>query len=155
MVAWTPGPAGALSPRPAGTKPSAIALMVCHAKARAEIDQLLGQRVQVSATTWVNHRLSCSYQGTTGTMALSVKELSSWPQTIKYFRNLAHTMGKVAALPGLGQGAFVTSDGSVVARKDWKVLVVDTSRLSLPSSSTTNNVALAVTAAIMDCWNGD
>ena len=60
-------------------------------------------------------------------MELSVKELSSWAQTKQYFDSLAATLGRTRDLPGLGQAAFQTTDGSVVVRKDWKVLLVDSS----------------------------
>ena len=53
-------------------------------------------------------------------MVLSVKELSSWTQTYAYFDELAETLHKTAPVPGLGQGAFVVRDGSVVVRKDWR-----------------------------------
>ena len=61
-------------------------------------------------------------------MALSVKELSSWAQTYAYF-DARHPTGQARTLQGLGQGAFQTTDGSVVVRKDWKVLLVDSSGL--------------------------
>ena len=61
-------------------------------------------------------------------MELSVKELSSWAQTKAYFRSLGTQMGQVRTLKGLGQGAFQTTNGSMVVRKDWKVLLVDTAR---------------------------
>ena len=48
-------------------------------------------------------------------------------------------MGTAQKIYGLGQGAFQATDGSVVVRKDWKVLVVDTSGLpaefGVPSAS--------------------
>ena len=91
-------------------------------------------------------------------MVLSVKELSSWTQTYAYFDELAKTLHKTAPVKGLGQGAFVVSDGSVVVRKDWKILLVDISGLhgmvgSPPSSRDT--VALDAASVILDCWSGD
>jgi len=78
-------------------------------------------------------------------------------------------------IEGLGQGAFRVRDGSIVVRKDWKILLVDTSawwtlqlgghfslvdtsglhgKLGLPPSSR-SEVALDAAAVILGCWNGD
>ena len=87
-----------------------------------------------------------------------MKELSSWTQTYAYFDELAKTLHKTTAVKGLGQGAFVAGDGSVVVRKDWKILLVDISGLhgmvgSPPYSRDT--VALDAAAVILGCWSGD
>ena len=59
---------------------------------------------------------------------------------------------------GLGQGAFRTSGGDVVVRKDWKVLLVDVSALpsqfGVPSTSATD-VAYTVADVVLGCWDGD
>jgi len=64
----------------------------------------------------------------------------------------------VRDLQGLGQGAFQTTDGSVVVRKDWKVLLVDTSglpaRFGVPAT-TSGEVAVTVGDIILGCWAGD
>ena len=60
-------------------------------------------------------------------------------------------------LKGLGQGAFTTRDDGAVVRKDYKVLLVDTSRLPAQFGSppqTRSEVATNVAAAIMGCWTG-
>jgi hypothetical protein len=112
----------------------------------------------VTAPTWSDHVYSCGYRYREGTMVLSVKELSSWPQTYAYFDQLAQTLHQTAPVKGLGQGAFVAGAGSVVVRKDWKILVVDISGLhgmvgSPPASRDT--VALDAASVILDCWSGD
>jgi hypothetical protein len=67
-------------------------------------------------------------------------------------------MGTSQEISGLGQGAFQATDGSVVVRKDWKVLVVDSSGLpgqfGVPATSS-GNVALRVSYQILGCWAGD
>lgn len=147
------------SPQPAGPTPSAIAKEVCGAKAQGLIGDVLGETAQVSTPTWVNHLYSCDFQYPTGTMVLSVKELSSWNQTYGYFDGLADSLHRVG-LPilQLGQGAFRVKNGSVVVRKDWKVVLVDVS--SLPSqfgnpASPVSSVALSVAGVILACWHGD
>jgi hypothetical protein len=155
VVAQTSAPAGAAGPQAAEKKPSKLATMVCAPKTAEEIGQIVALHETVVGKTWLDHRYSCRYRFKIGTMVLSVKELSSWSQTIGYFRSLEAQLRRKQSLYGLGQGAFETRDGSVVVRKDWKVLVVDTSRLPGEASSSTSNIALAVAAAIMECWHGD
>jgi hypothetical protein len=148
----------AQSPQPAGKSPSAISRMVCAEEAAGEIAQVVAAKASVTSPTWADHLYSCEYHYREGIMVLSVKELSSWTQTYAYFDELAKTLHKTAPVKGLGQGAFVVGDGSVVVRKDWKILVVDISGLhgmvgSPPSSRDT--VALDAAAVILDCWSGD
>jgi len=51
----------------------------------------------------------------------------------------------------------VTTDGSVVVRKDWKVLYVDVSHLppqfGQPPQAAPD-AALSVAATILSCWSG-
>jgi len=146
------------SPKPAGKSPSAIARMICAEEAAGEIAQVVAAKAAVTTPTWADHLYSCGYRYSEGTMVLSVKELSSWTQTYAYFDELAKTLHKTTAVKGLGQGAFVAGDGSVVVRKDWKILSVDISGLhgmvgSPPSSRDT--VALDAAAVILGCWSGD
>lgn len=148
----------AVPPLPAGRSPSPIALMVCQHKVHGEINQVLGVRATVSDRTWIGHKYSCRYGYPNASFELSVQELSSWPQTLNYFHELGAKLGKVQNLAGLGQGAFRTSGGDVVVRKDWKVLLVDVSGLpsqfGVPSTSATD-VAYTVADVVLGCWDGD
>jgi hypothetical protein len=132
--------------------------MVCADEARSDIASALGEKAAVSEPTWQDHLYSCRYTYPTGSFVLSVKELSSWAQTYAYFRMLGTELASTRTLQGLGQGAFQTTDGSVVVRKDWKVLVVDSSGLpaqfGLPPTSS-GDVAVTVADVILGCWAGD
>jgi hypothetical protein len=146
------------APLPAGRYPSEISKQVCQPEARHDIAEVLGVNATVSDPSWVEHRYSCRYSYPTGSMELSVKELSSWSQTTAYYRSLATQMGKTRNLLNLGQGAFQTTNGSVVVRKDWKVLLVDTATLPTQFGvPPTPSEAVAVTVAdvILGCWAGD
>jgi hypothetical protein len=146
------------APLPAGRYPSEISKMVCRPEARQDIAEVLGVKATVSDPSWVDHLYSCRYSYPTGSMELSVKELSSWSQTTAYFESLASQMGKARSLQNLGQGAFQTTNGSVVVRKDWKVLLVDTAMLPAQFGvPPTPSEAVAVTVAdvILGCWAGD
>ncbi len=79
-------------PLPAGRNPSLIAIMVCRPKAQREINEVLGVKATVSVPTWVDHKYSCRYGYPNGSFTLSVKELSSWSQTLTYFRSLGTQM---------------------------------------------------------------
>ncbi len=146
-------------PEPAGPTPSEIALMVCQSKASSEIQDVLGETAVVEDRTWKDHLYSCRYQFKTGSIALSVKELSSWAQTYAYFAMLGKTLHKTSTpLPDLGQGAFQVRNGSVVVRKDWKILLVDIT--GLPSEfgeppTSSGDVAATVADIILGCWAGD
>ena len=146
------------APEPAGATPSPISMMVCAHEAAREIDSALGEKATVSTPAWVDTRYSCRYSYSTGSMEVSVKELSSWAQTKQYFNSLATTLGNSSHLSGLGQGAFQTTDGSVVVRKDWKVLLVDPTGLpaqfGMPPTSS-GDVAVTVADVILGCWAGD
>ncbi len=132
--------------------------MICKPKARQEIASVLGEFASVSRPSWVNHLYSCQYTYPTGSMVLSVKELSSWAQTKSYFRTLGRQMGVSQSINGLGQAAVKTRDGSIVVRKDWKILLVNSAGLPAqfgqpPTSS--DAAAQAVADVILGCWDGD
>ena len=119
---------------------------------------MLGEFATVSHPTWANHLYSCGYKYSTGSMVLSVKELSSWAQTKSYFRTLGKQMGDPQTIYGLGQAATKTRDGSIIVRKDWKVLLVNSAGLPTqfgqPRTSS-DAVAQAVADVILGCWDGD
>ncbi len=150
------------APKPAGPLPSPIAKQICSGQAQTDLANALGETAEVSTPVWSDHRYSCTYsypgQAPTGSFAVSVKELSSWDETTAYFDSLATSMGRSRDLYTLGQGAFQTTDGSVVVRKDWKVLVVDDSGLpsqfGIPPTSA-GSVAVTVADVILGCWAGD
>jgi hypothetical protein len=147
------------APEPAGRLPSTISKMVCRPEAQHEIAEVLGVKpVTISTPTWIDHLYSCRYEYASGSFALSVKELSSWGQTLAYFHGLASQFGSPRTLTNLGQGAFSENDGSVVVRKDWKVLTVDITGLppqfGVPPTSA-GDVAVTVADVILGCWAGD
>jgi hypothetical protein len=145
-------------PLPAGALPSDISKMVCSPKAQSEIAQTLGVQASVSTPTWVNHAYSCRYRYPDGDFVLTVKELSSWPQTFSYFTSVGRAQGHGGSIPNIGQGAYKTDSGGAVVRKDWKVLTVDTSGLPAqfgrPPTSR-GDVAVTIADLILACWAGD
>lgn len=146
------------APLPAGAAPSAISRMVCSPRAQKELADVLGLTGTVTTPTWVNHVYSCRYSYPTGSFTLSIRELSSWAQTYATYSSLGATLGDTGKATGLGQGAFNTTNGSIVVRKDWKILLVDISNLpaqfGVPPTSAAD-VAYTVADVIMGCWSGD
>lgn len=149
-----------VGPLPAGSTPSPLAVQICATQARVDIASSLGETATISTPTWsaAQHLYSCDYRYSSGSFTLSMKELSSWPQTYAYYDSLQTQLGKAMPLQNLGQGAFQTTDGSVVVRKDWKVLLVDSSGLpaqfGVPPTPS-KDVAVTVADVILGCWAGD
>jgi hypothetical protein len=144
--------------QPAGRNPSESARMVCAAEAQKDLASALGvATTAVTDPTWVDHLYSCNYVYPDGAMTLSVKELSSRTATTGYFNSLRARLGEAEHLSGVAQGAFLTTSGSLVLRKDYKVLLVDTSGLPQPFGSvfkTRDQVAVGVGTTVLGCWTG-
>jgi hypothetical protein len=146
---------------PVSANPSKSAKMICEPEAQKDIYESATGVKTTSITTpsWTDHVYSCTYVYPGGVkIALSVKELSNEAETTAYFNSLATSMNKKKDIPGLGQGAFQTGDGSMVVRKDYKVLTIDVSKLpqtfGVPAASR-GDVAINVGATIMGCWTGE
>ena len=59
--------------------------MVCAPEAQREIAAALGVTAHVQTPTWSGHVYTCRYMYPNGAFVLSVKELSSWSQTLCIF----------------------------------------------------------------------
>ena len=144
----------------AGPTPSVSAKMVCEAEARRDIAATLGVKAtRVTKPTWVvkDHLYSCTYVYPRGQVVLFVKEFSDEQATTAYYDSVLKHFGTIQPLKGLGQGAWTLKNKDIVARKDYKVLLVDVRGIAPPfgpSRMTRTDVALNVAAAIMSCWSG-
>jgi hypothetical protein len=147
------------APQPAGANPSASAKMVCAHEAQADIAGTLGVKpTAVTTPTWANHLYSCQYVYPNGVVTLSVKELPDADTTTSWFDGLAATLGRQPTDLPIGQGAFIATNGSVVVRKDYKVLEVDVSKLPATFGSLKlkpQDVATAVAEVVLGCWSGN
>jgi hypothetical protein len=143
-----------------GLQPSESAQMVCAAEGQNDIAATIGVAPKHQVVgRWSKQTYSCDYMYPgQQTMALSVKELRNAQATGAYFDALGARLGRMHALQGLGQGAYQTSNGSTVVRKDNLVLLVDVAGLpaqfGVPSSPRAD-VSLSVAATIMGCWTGE
>jgi hypothetical protein len=143
----------------ASTRPSVSAKMVCETEAQSDIyESATGVRtLSLSKSTWIDHVYSCDYVYPGGArMRLSVKEVSSEAETTAYYDSLATKLHKTNAQISI-PGAFQVQDGSVVVRKDFKILLVDVTKLpaqfGVPPASR-GDVAINVAVTIMGCWIG-
>jgi len=140
-----------------GPDASISSKMVCGTEGQAAIAALLNETTKsVTTPTWKNDTYSCKYVYPSGTMGLAVKELHTKAETDSYVASLQKQYG-VKQKFDLGQGAFVTPDGKVVARKDYKVLTVDPTTLPAQFGqppTTRANIAIGAASALMGCWTG-
>jgi len=151
------GATTSLAGHPSGAQPSVSAKMICTAAAKSDIAASLGLAAVVSQPTWVDHVYSCTYTYPTGVITLSVKELDTAAQTTQTYNAFAARLGRRPTSVAFGQGAFITTNGSVIVRKDFKVLDVDVSKLPLKFGvppQDRSNAALSVAATVMGCWTG-
>ena len=147
----------------ASDQPSSSARQVCSKATKGDIfNGALGvDTVSPLHPTWdlATHTYSCVFHYADGSyMTLSVKDMSSADETTAYYDHLAKQLGNVKTwkIPG-AQGAFNTSNGSAVVRKDYKVLLVDMSHIpgsfGIPADSRENNSA-NVAFVLLACWTG-
>lgn len=132
--------------------------MVCEKEAQDDIGTLLGVNpTQVGPVQYANHVTSCRYTYTDGTFDLSVQDLPDDPATVAAYDALGAHRGRVQNLDLPGASAFTTSDGSVVLRKDTKVMLVDVTGLPATFGQppvSRADAALLVTKAVLGCWTG-
>jgi hypothetical protein len=154
------GPAAASASAPGiGTRPSKSAKMICAGEAQDDIAANLGnvRPTTVTTPTWNDSVYSCQYVYPNGIVSLSVKELSSASATKRYFQKLGVTLGRRPGKLPLAGGGFTALNGSVVVRKDFKVLDVDVSKLSgqlgVPPQDA-SAVAANIAATVLGCWTG-
>jgi len=147
---------GASAPAKAGGAPSKAAQMVCSAEAQKDIAEAVGATTTAPVTpTWADHLYSCTYAYADGRIALSVKELNDAASTTAYFASVESNIGHGTDVAGVGQGAFQGDTGSVVVRKDFKVLDVDVNALPDNFGSPPidrGEAAMRVAVTVMGCW---
>lgn len=140
-----------------GATPSESSKMICSKEAQTDIAASIGVTATVSPPTWVDHVYSCKYTYAQGVVTLAVKELESQAAVTAEYSADAQKFGRRPDAVSFGEGAFITTNGSVIVRKDNKVLDIDVS--AIPQNFGTppqdrSNVALSIAATVMSCWTG-
>jgi hypothetical protein len=140
-----------------GSAPSASSKMICSTEAQRDIAASIGVKAKVSTPTWVNDVYTCSYSYTGGVITLSVKEDVNAADTTKTYNAYAAKLGRRPDVVSFGQGAYITTNGSVIVRKDFKVLDIDVAKLPLKFGTPAqdrSDIALSIAATVMSCWTG-
>jgi hypothetical protein len=156
-------PIGApLSPAPTSAPadvPSPQAEMVCQPEAQSDIEDLIGVvPSQVGPIQYANHVSTCRYTYANGSFTLIVQDLPNDLTTTKAYEALAGKLGRVDAIDLPDAQAFSTTEGSIVLRKDTKVMLVDVD--GLPSTfgsppSPRADAARLIMKAVLGCWTGE
>jgi hypothetical protein len=137
--------------------PSKSAKMICNGEGRADIESSVPSKLLAQPKPkWAKQTYTCNYRFKDGRLGMSVRELSTKAQTDAYFAALRTKLGQAEVLT-LGQGAFVTTNGSTVVRKDHKVLLVDVTGLPQKFGKPAiqrSDLSIGVANVIMGCWTG-
>ena len=139
--------------------PSFSAKMICETEVAGDLyKQATGVKtIAPLKPSWTDHVYACNYVYPHGAvMRLSVEDDGAQAADT-YFDQLASTRHKTQNLV-MGDAAFQVADGSVVMRKDDKVLLVDVAKLpaqfGLPPANR-GDMAVNVTQVILQCWTGE
>jgi hypothetical protein len=130
----------------------------CNARARREVSTSLGvSMVQTPRAHADEHRYACTYAFAGGRIEMSVSKLASEQAARARLVTIAQARGRRPEPPMLGEEleAFVTTDGSMVVRKDRQILEVDVR--GLPEQfgrprQARSVIALAVAVTTLGHW---
>lgn len=142
----------------AGKTPPAAAQMICDAEIRGQIaDGLALGSVPAPQPQWANHVYTCAYALPMGPLVLSVTVTPSDAAARTTLTSMRSRLPNAAAEAGLGQAAYSSATGIVVAAKDNMVLRVDPT--GLPDDLGTVHehridFARAIAAGVFNCWQG-
>ncbi len=153
-----PLPSAAPAPTLADT-PSPQAEMVCQPEAQQDIQDLIGVvPTKVGPVQYANHTTTCRYAYANGSFTLVVQDLPNDITTTRTYEALAGKLGKVDNIDLPDAEAFTTTDGSVVMRRDTKVMLVDVTQLPATFGnppSPRGDAARLIMKAVLNCWVGD
>jgi hypothetical protein len=140
-----------------GPEPSESSKMVCGTEGQAVIAAALNETpTKVTTPTWHDDLYSCTYEYTKGPMGISVQELPTKAATDTYYKSLETKYGVKQPFQ-LAQGAFISPHSIVVARKDYKVLTIDPTKLPAKFGeppTIRDNISVQAAEALMGCWTG-
>jgi hypothetical protein len=125
---------------------------VCEPMVRESVPAVVGVPVVGEPVSSVRgDTFSCRYGFDGGALDLSVRDMHTLGQAREYFGEVERSEAVREVLPGLAEGGFSRSDGSVVAKKDAMILTVDVTDLP-PTGVERANVGIEVAAAVLGCW---
>ncbi len=151
---------GLLAAGPAGASVSQrraprLATEVCESMVREAVEAVVAHPLptqQVGAWTVPDKQYQCTYDVGGGTLVMQVDVERNGKGAKTAFRTARSAFATRERLHGIGQQAFQTPDGTLVARKDNFVLRVDPA--AVPAGINKRDVAFAAAVAVMSCWPG-
>ena len=143
----------------ASNKPPAAALLLCSQDVRGEViaDALNVPSVPAPQSSWADHVYSCTYALQQGRLVLAVTVAPSDAAARTDLKSMAGQLGATTQEPGLGQKAYSTTAGTVVAVKDNLVLRVDATGMADDLGDTHEgrlDFARVIAAGVFSCWTG-
>jgi hypothetical protein len=138
--------------------PSPQAEMVCAPEAQQDIQDLIGVvPTAVGPIQYANHTSTCRYAYANGAFTLVVQDLPNDITTTRTYEALAGKLGKIDSIDLPDAQAFTTNDGSIVLRRDTKVMLVDVAQLPGTFGSPPiprADAARLIMKAVLNCWVG-
>lgn len=101
---------------------------------------------------WTGTTYSCTYVVGAGSLVLRVEVVADRPAAKAAYRAVRQASAVEQTFNGLGQAAFQSTDGTIVARKDRFLLTSDPSLL--PADQSKKDVSFAAVSAVLSCWTG-
>lgn len=143
----------------AAAAPPASARMICNDDIRGKVEQALHlSALPQVADRWSDGVYTCHYDLPAGPMTLSVRVLPDRGAAAGHLAADQERTAAARALPGLGERAFGTQDGTAVVLKDNEILTVDATGLPAvfgPDGQRRADFAYEVASDVLGCWTGD
>jgi len=142
----------------ASNRPPAPAQMICSDELRGKLaDALAVASVPAPHATWAEHVQTCTYTVPMGRLILSVTVTPRSAAAKQQLAAMRGALGRTQPEPGLGEQAYSTESGTVIAVKDNMVLRVDATGLPDDLGRTheqRTDLARIIAAEIVSCWAG-
>jgi hypothetical protein len=139
----------------AASGPGKKAREVCEPMIRQAVEYEVGTPLEGKPAEAVDgDTFTCTYRVAGGAIVMSVQDLKRRPAARANFEGLRTAAGSdVERLPGLGEGAFLRPDDSLVVRKDAMVLTIDMTGFAAPVDGRDKSaIATNLGVAVMGCW---
>jgi hypothetical protein len=132
--------------------------MICSDEIRREIAGALAvPSVPAPGSAWAGHVYTCTYPLTSGRLVLSVAVAPSASAAADHLDTVRTHLGSTHPEPGLGERAYSTETGTVLAVKDNMTLRVDATALPDDLGATherRTDLARVIARGVFNCWTG-